>query len=136
MAMTATMHISRRTTSHHPLASLRARWAAYTQRRAQCAQAAYFQRLHDALPLDAPDRHDLDAPALEDAFARLAISHPDEVVESGMRTADHEQLLLAARDEWFRHAHPAPEHRWSPEERAAYDALMATVHRSRPGGAS
>ncbi|MFJ4365119.1 hypothetical protein ACIP4S_13305 [Streptomyces chartreusis] len=134
--MTATVHIGRRTTPHHPFASLRARWEAYTQRRTQRTQAAYFQRLHDTLPLDDPDRHDLDAPALEAAFAGLAISHPDEVAATTMRTADHEQLLLAARDEWFRHAHPAPEHRWSPEERAAYEALMATVHRSRPDGAS
>ncbi|MGW6911489.1 hypothetical protein [Streptomyces sp. NPDC054940] len=131
------LSIGRRTTSHHPLATLRARWASYTQRRTLRAQTAYFQRLHDALPLDDPDRHDLDAPALEAAFASLAISHPDEVAATAMRTADHEQLLLAARDEWFRHAHPAPEYRWSPEERTAYQMLMASVHRSHPtGGAS
>lgn len=133
----ATLHIARRTTPHHPLAALRAWWDALTLRHSRRAQAAYFERLHDTLPLDDPDRHALDSPALENAFALLAISHPDEVAATTMRAADHEQLLLAARDEWFRHAHPAPEHRWGPEERAAYHALMATVHRSHPsGGAS
>ncbi|MDX2749590.1 hypothetical protein PV413_03515 [Streptomyces scabiei] len=63
----ATLHIACRTTPHTPPVSLRDRWD------------AYFQRVHSALPLDAPDRHALDQPAVETAFARLAIDHPDTV---------------------------------------------------------
>lgn len=33
--------------------------------------------LHDRLPLDDRDRHDLDDPATERGFARLAAEHPE-----------------------------------------------------------
>lgn len=132
MAMTATMqHISRRTTPRQPRPTLRARWSAFVLRHSRHAQAAEFQRLHDALPLTAPERHDLDAPALEAAFARLAVDHPDRVTpaDGGLlaRDVDREQQLIATCDRWFREAHPGPEHRWHPMTVTSYQRLMADV---------
>ncbi|MFJ8348921.1 hypothetical protein ACIQ9J_21685 [Streptomyces sp. NPDC094153] len=128
--MTATMPIARRTTPHRPL-GLRARWDAFRLRHSRRAQAAEFQRLHDALPLGNPDRHALDAPALEDAFAALAADHPEAVtpVDGGTlaRDTNCEQLLLATCDAWFREAHPGPEHRWHPTTVASYQRLMDGV---------
>jgi hypothetical protein len=46
-------------------------------------EQTYFNRLHDRLPLDHPDRHTLEAPALEDAFAHLAAAHSDRVTPAG-----------------------------------------------------
>lgn len=140
MAMTATMHIGRRTTPHHPTAGLRARWDAFRLRYSRRTQTAYFAELHDTLPVASPDRHHLDAPALEDAFARLAADHPAAVtpVDGGGRVldADREQLLLAACDAWFRDVH-GPEHRWDPRTIAAYNRLMGDVRTCfHPGGAA
>jgi hypothetical protein len=137
--MTATAHIARRTTPHHPLAGLRACWDSFTLRHFRSVQTATFQQLHDTLPLDDPDRHDMEAPALEDAFARLAITHPEAVTPADggalARAADREQLLLAVCDRWFREAHPAPDHRWPPEVLAAHERLMADVRACfHPGG--
>lgn len=130
--MTATMHISRRTTPHHPH-SLRERWELFRLRHSRRAQNAYFGRLHDALPLLDPDRHALDSPALEGAFARLAADHPDAVACVGRapspRDLDREQLLVATCDRWFREAHPGPEHRWSSNTIASYQRLLADVRR-------
>ncbi|MFF3847990.1 hypothetical protein [Streptomyces sp. NPDC002328] len=136
--MTATMHIGRRTTGHHPH-RLRERWQAFRLRRSRRAQDAYFAELHDALPLHDPDRHALDAPALEAAFAQLAADHPDKVTpaDGGLaaRDADREVLLLAVCDRWFREAHAGPERRWQPSTRAAYERLMNDVHSCfHPGG--
>ncbi len=134
----ATMHISRRTTPRHPRTSLRERWNAFTLRHSRRTQAAYFAELHDALPLDDPDRHALDAPALEAAFAQLAADHPETTLTDRVqaaRDADRETLLLAVCDRWFRDAHAGPEHRWSPATLAAYNRLMADVHGCfHPGG--
>ncbi|MCI3277472.1 hypothetical protein [Streptomyces cylindrosporus] len=139
--MTATLHIGRRTTPHHPLTGLRARWETFQLKRSRRVQTATFQRLHDALPLDNMDRHALDAPALESAFADLAADHPDTVTPadggSAAREADREQLLIALRDHAFREAHPTPEHGWSPEVVAAHQRLIADVHACfHPGGDS
>ncbi|MFF0139739.1 hypothetical protein ACFYRN_25205 [Streptomyces sp. NPDC005227] len=135
--MTAPMHISRRTTSHHPLTALRARWGAAQLRYSRRIQTVTFQRLHDGLALDAPDRHDLEAPALERALQRLAIDHGDKVTPADGgdlgRDADREQLVLAACDTWFREIH-GPEHRWSPRLCSRYDRLMESVRDSFPGG--
>jgi hypothetical protein len=38
--------------------------------------------LHDSLPLTAPDRHDLEDPALIAAFRHQASDHPDAVKAS------------------------------------------------------
>jgi hypothetical protein len=131
MAMTATMHIGRRTTPHHPSTGLRAWWAAYRLRHSSRAQTVYFAQLHDALPLNDPDRHSLDAPALEAAFAKLAADHPEALTparaDHTVRDADREQLLLAVCDRWFRDAHAGPEHRWSPATVTAYERLMDDV---------
>lgn len=137
--MTATMHIGRRTTQHHPRTSLRERWSAFTLRHSRRAQAAYFAALHDALPLDDPDRHALDAPALESAFAQMAADHSDAVTPAdggqAARDAERETLLLAICDRWFRDAHAGPEHRWSPATIAAYQQLMDGVRSCfHPGG--
>lgn len=136
--MTATLHIGRRTTAHQPLARLRERWAAFALKHSRRAQAATFQRIHDALPLDDPDRHALDAPAMEAAFALLAADHPEAVTPADggamARSADHEQLLLATYDSWFREIH-GPEHSWSPRTLARYQRLMAGVRDCfHPGG--
>lgn len=132
--MTATMHIGRRTTNHR-LRTIRARWSDFRLRHFTSVQTVFFQQLHDSLPLDDPDRHAMEPPAIEDAFALLAVGSSQ--IASTMRAADHEQLLLAERDDWFRHAHPAPQHLWSAAEVTAYNQLMSTVHVSRhpaPGG--
>ncbi|MFJ9114430.1 hypothetical protein ACIRJO_02655 [Streptomyces sp. NPDC102394] len=128
--MTATMPIARRTTPHHPPAGLRQRWNAFRLKHSRRTQTAYFTQLHDALPLDDPDRHALDAPALEDAFAQLAADHPEAVtpVDGGLtaRDADREVLLLATCDAWFRDVH-GPEHRWNARTIANYNRLQADV---------
>ncbi|MFE6362920.1 hypothetical protein ACFVP3_23340 [Streptomyces sp. NPDC057806] len=126
--MTATMHISRRSTPHHPTAGLRARWESFRLRHSRRVQAETFQRLHDALPLDDPDRHALDAPALEAAFAQLAAANPHAVTPAApmVRDADREQQLLATCDAWFRDIH-GPEHRWDPRTIAAYNRLMTDI---------
>ncbi|MFK0172662.1 hypothetical protein ACIQU5_28085 [Streptomyces sp. NPDC090306] len=63
---------------------------------------AMFQALHDALPLDDADRHDMNPPALDAAFTALAADHPDRVTPSDggdtARDIDRQQLLLAAAD--------------------------------------
>jgi hypothetical protein len=138
MAMTATAHVARRTIPHHPLASLRERWNAFQLRHFRRVQIAYFTKLHDALPLDDPDRHALEAPAVEVAFALLAITHPGAVTPADggavARGADREQLLLATCDVWFRDVH-GPEHRWDPRTVAIYDRLLADVRGCfQPGG--
>jgi hypothetical protein len=140
MAMTVTLHIGRRITPQRPITGFRARWKAFTLRHSPRAQAAFFARLHDTLPLDDPDRHALDAPALEEAFARLAATHPEAVTPAdggtAAREADREQLLLATCDAWFRDAH-GPQHYWDPRTIAAYDQLMAGVRSCfHPGGES
>lgn len=126
--MTATMHIGRRTTPHH--LSLRERWGTFRLRHSRRAQNVYFDRLHDSLPLTNPDRHALDSPALEGAFAQLA-AHPAAVFvadcELAERDINREQLLVAACDRWFREAHPGPEHRWSPTTITSYQRLLADV---------
>ncbi|MET9158243.1 hypothetical protein ABZX56_10985 [Streptomyces parvulus] len=136
--MTAMTHISRRTTPHHPRATLRARWNGFALKHFRRTQAATFQQLHDALPLAAPERHDLEAPALEAAFMRLAVDHPKEVTPSdggpAARDADRETGLLAACDAWFRDTH-GPQHRWPPQTIAAYHRLMTEVREVfHPGG--
>ncbi|MET7477956.1 hypothetical protein ABZT17_26815 [Streptomyces sp. NPDC005648] len=135
--MTATVHIARRTTTR-PHLTLRERWDAFQLRHFRRVQTAAFQRLHDRLPLDDPDRHALDAPALEGAFAQLAIAHADRVTpaDGGIeaRDKDREVLLLATCDAWFRDLH-GPQHRWSARTIAAYQRLQDDVRRCfHPGG--
>ena len=43
------------------------------------AELAALRALHDRLPLSDPDRHDLDDPQLADAFAHLAMDHPENI---------------------------------------------------------
>lgn len=135
MAMTATAHIA--APHHNPLAALAGWLSSHLHRRprpaaavpvAEFVQALDVEALRLSLPLDDPDRHALENPAVEDAFAHLAIDHPYEVAVTSMRQTDREELLLAVCDEWFRHAHPAPEHRWSPQEIALYEQLLGSVH--------
>lgn len=138
--MTATMHIGRRTTQHHPLTALRARWDAFQLRHNRRVQTVTFQRLHDTLPLDDPDRYALESPALERALQRLAADHGDLVTptDGGVlaRDVDREQSLLAVCDVWFRDSH-GPEHSWDPRTLTSYDRLMADVRKAfHPGGAS
>lgn len=142
MAMTATAHIARRTTEHDDtlFAGLRKKLTAWGRRHSRRAQQAYFERLHDSLPLDDPDRYALEAPALERALQQLAVDHPDAVTPADggalARDTDREQLLLATCDAWFRDVH-GPEHRWSPRTITAYDQLLADVRSCfHPGGAS
>lgn len=130
--MTATLHISRRTTPHHtPLAALTG-WLTGRLRRRPAASlpdvaALDIEVLRLSLPLTDPDRHALEDPAVEDAFAHLAIDHPTEVAVSCMRDADRQTLLLGIVDDWFRHAHQAPEHRWPPQVVAEHKQLLACV---------
>ncbi|MGP4085440.1 hypothetical protein [Streptomyces sp. KR55] len=132
--MTATAHIARRTTPHHPLASLRARWEAFQLRHSRRALNAYFERVRLLRPVTDPHRHDWESPALEDAFAHLAADHPGQVAAASARDIDREQLLLAACDAWFRDVH-GPEHRWDPRTTATYNRLMADVRACfHPGG--
>lgn len=137
--MVATTHhiAARRTT---PLSGLRARWAAFTLKHSRRVQTVFFERLRTTLPVLDPDRHALDAPSLEDAFAHLASDHPDTVTPADggqpARNADHETLLLAVCDEWFRGAH-GPERSWSPQTLARYGRLLSSVStacRNWPGG--
>lgn len=131
MAMTATMHISRRTTPHHPITALRARWDTFRLRHSRRALDAYFEQARLARPVTDPHRHAWDSPALEDAFVRLAADHPEAVTPADGGTlahdADREQLLIAACDRWFREAHPGPEHRWHPMTVTSYQRLMDGV---------
>ncbi|MFI6248983.1 hypothetical protein [Streptomyces sp. NPDC051016] len=136
--MTATLHIGRRTTSHHPRTSLRQRWDAFRLRHFADVQTVTFGQLHDRLPLDDPDRYALEAPALEAAFARLAMDHPAAVTPAdggaAARDIDREQQLTALADAWFREI-VGPEHSWSPQTVARYARLMADVHSCfHPGG--
>ena len=135
--MAATMRVTaRRTTSHHPLHARLAAWLLPYSRR---AQTVYFERVRAALPVTNPDRHDLENPATEAAFARLAITHPDRVTPADggqpARLADHEQQLLALCDAWFRDSH-GPERSWSPQMITAYTKLLDSVHAYCSGGAS
>lgn len=129
--MTTTVHIGRRTTPHHPRTTLRQRWAAFQLRHSRRVQTLTFQRLHDRLPLDDPDRYCLEAPVLEAAFARLAVDHPTAVTPAdggvAARVVDREQQLVAVCDAWFREVH-GPEHGWSLRTIATYARLMADVH--------
>lgn len=146
--MTATLHIGRRTTPHHPLAAFTT-WLTRLlpgsgkkttgitpDTMAAFVEAMDIEALRLSLPLDDPDRHALENPAVEDAFAHLADACPVKAPAFSMRPADREELLLATCDAWFRHAHPAPEHRWSPDVRAEYELLLDSVRRCfHPGGA-
>ncbi|WAZ20233.1 hypothetical protein STRCI_001334 [Streptomyces cinnabarinus] len=131
--MTAPLHIGRRTTPHHPTTGLRERWNAFKLRYLRGTQNRYFAALHDSLPLDDPDRHHLEAPALEAAFANLAAANPHRVTPT-VRDADREQSLLATCDLWFRDIH-GPEHRWDPRTITAYNQLMGGIRTVfHPGG--
>lgn len=142
-----TLSIGRRTTPHHPLAAFTT-WltrllpgsgkkTAPEATVAAFVEAMDIEALRLSLPLDDPDRHDLENPAVEDAFAHLADACPAEAPTYRMRPADREALLLAACDAWFRHAHPAPQHRWSPDVRAEYELLLDSVRaHCHPGGES
>lgn len=44
---------------------------------------SYFKAVHDALPLDDPNRHMLESPAVEDAFARMAAAYDDGDTPAG-----------------------------------------------------
>ncbi|WP_435610931.1 hypothetical protein [Streptomyces sp. C10-9-1] len=122
--MTATAHLARRS-SHHPVRALLTTLLLPRSRR---VQARYFERLRTTLPLTDPDRHDLESPAAEAAFARLAVDHPDKVTPASgdQAAADRTQYLLAVCDVWFREAH-GPEHTWSPQTLAAYTRLLRAV---------
>ena len=128
--MTATLHVDRRTVPHHPLTALRQRWDTFQLRHFRRVQAATFQRLHDALPLDDAYRYAMESPALEAALQRLAVDHAEAVTPADggtvARDTDREQLLLAACDAWFRDIH-GPEHTWNPRVIASYDQLMDGV---------
>ncbi|HEY6116151.1 MAG TPA: hypothetical protein VI172_09355 [Candidatus Dormibacteraeota bacterium] len=141
MAMTATVHIGRRTTPHHPHTRLRDRWDAFALRHFRRTQVAFFAELHDALPLHDPDRHALEPLALEAAFADLAVAHPEAVTPAdggqAARDADRETLLLAVCDRWFREAHAGPQHRWAPDVIVAHQRLLDSVRGCfHPGGES
>ncbi|MGW7355144.1 hypothetical protein ACWGI0_00235 [Streptomyces sp. NPDC054802] len=126
-----THHVAGRTTSHHLLTTIRSGLAAWTLRHSRRAQAGYFERLRTSLPVLDPDRHALESPAVEDAFAHMAIAHPDKVTPAdggqAARSIDREQQLLAACDAWFREAH-GPERAWPPATIAAYNRLLDDVH--------
>jgi hypothetical protein len=137
MAMTATMHIGRRTT--HPITGLRARWDAFRLRHSRRALDTYFEQARLRRPVTDPHRHAWDNPALEDAFARLAADHPEACTPADggttARDADREQQLLAVCDRWFREAYAGPQHRWTPATVASYQRLMADVCSCfHPGG--
>ncbi|WP_327377956.1 hypothetical protein OG393_30765 [Streptomyces sp. NBC_01216] len=129
----ATAHrvAARRSTPHHhghsPLAVL-IRW---TLRHSRYAAHWYFEHLRTSLPVTDPDRHALESPALEDAFAHLAIEHPDLVTPAdggpAARQADRETVLLAACDAWFRACH-GPEQSWTPQTTCSYRRLLDDVH--------
>ncbi|MEU7403847.1 hypothetical protein [Streptomyces sp. NPDC044948] len=136
--MTAMMHISRRTTPHHPRPTWRARWEAFRLRHSRGALDAYFEQARLARPVTDPHRHAWENPALEDAFNRLAADHPEAVTPADggrqARDADRETTLLAACDTWFRDVH-GPEHRWQPMTVASYHRLMDGVRAAlHPGG--
>lgn len=116
---------------HHPLAAFTS-WLRARTRRSPGAQAPAptqvdLESLRQSLPLTDPHRHALEAPALEEAFANLAADHPVQVALASMRDADRQALLTAVVDDWFRHAHPAPMHRWPAAVRAEYDVLLGSV---------
>jgi len=137
--MTATMPISRRTTPHNtPLAAFTGWLTGRLRRRTPAVPdvaALDIEALRLSLPLDDPDRHALENPAVEDAFAHLAIDHPAAVAVSCMRDVDRETLLLAVVDDWFHHAHSAPQHSWPPDVVAQHALLMSSVRACfHPGG--
>ncbi|NUR04354.1 MAG: hypothetical protein HOY79_49975 [Streptomyces sp.] len=111
---------------HHPFAAFTA-WLRGFRRRSYGVPPADVEALRLSLPLNDPDRHALEAPALEDAFAHLAADHPAQVAVASMRDADRQELLLAIVDDWFRHAHPAPTHRWPAPVRAEHELLLDAV---------
>lgn len=123
---------------HHPLATLTAwlrgciRW-----RPAKGPTVVDFEAMRQHYPANHEQdyRHALEAPALEDAFAHLAIDHPAQVAVASMRDVDRQELLLAVVDDWFRHAHPAPTHRWPASVRAEHELLLGSVRACfRPAG--
>ena len=111
---------------HHPIAALTA-WLRGLRRRSYGSPAVDVEALRLSLPLNDPDRHTLEAPVLEDAFAHLAADHPVQVAVAAMRDVDRQELLLGIADDWFRHAHPAPTHRWSASVRAEHELLLGCV---------
>ncbi|MGC9540217.1 hypothetical protein [Streptomyces sp. UG1] len=128
----ATAHVA---ATHNPITEFTTWLAEHYRHRQRPAsvpdvQALDVEALRLSLPLDEPDRHLLEGPALEDAFTHLAIDHPKQVA------ADREQLLLALVDEAFRHVFPAPMHRWSPQERALYEQLLDSTRAHPVGGSS
>ncbi|MFF4548641.1 hypothetical protein ACFY1J_31150 [Streptomyces sp. NPDC001406] len=131
--MTAT-HIA---APHHPLAALTT-WLTehfHHRRPAEAGTPDGCEVLRLAFPPGHPYRQDLEAPALKGAFAQLAADHPTEVAVAAMRDADREELLLGIVDDWFRHAHAAPQHRWSPQEITLYEQLLGSVRACfRPAG--
>lgn len=139
--MVATVHVA---APHNPIAAFTTWLAEHFHHRktakgvAEFVQALDIEALRLSLPLDDPNRHALEIPALEDAFAHLAADHPTEVAVAAMRDADREELLLAIVDDWFRHAHAGPQHRWSPQEVALYEQLLGSVRECfhPAGGAS
>jgi hypothetical protein len=90
-----------------------------------------FRTLHDALPLDDADRHDMEPPALAAAFTALAADHPNAVTPAdggdAARDVDRLQLLLAFAD-----VQPADTHGYAPRLLAAHAHLGRTL----PGGAA
>ncbi|MCM1977179.1 hypothetical protein [Streptomyces sp. G1] len=119
--MTATKHISRRTTPPCPSTE-------------PAASDVDLEALRLSLPLDDPDRHALEDPAVEDAFAHLAIDHPVQVAVACMRAVDREQLLLTALDAWFLTVY-GPQQQWDAQTLALFDRLAADVRSAfRRGG--
>jgi hypothetical protein len=131
MAMVATTHHVAGTSHHTWLTTIRSGMTCWLLRHWRPAAATYFERLRTSLPVLDPNRHALENPAVEDAFARLAIAHPDRVTPAdggpAARSIDREQQLLAACDAWFREAH-GPERAWHPATITAYNRLLDDVH--------
>lgn len=122
--MAATTQPLVRRSSHHPVRTLLTRLLLPHSRR---VQDRYFEHLRTTLPAAAQDRHDLESPATEAAWARLAIDHPDKcTLVEPLPSRDREQQLLAACDGWFREAY-GPEPAWSAETVIAYGLLMGDV---------
>ncbi|MCX3059600.1 hypothetical protein [Streptomyces beihaiensis] len=76
--MTATTHIA----AHGPLTHVRTWWYDFRLKHSRRVQQVVFQRLHDSLPLDDPDRYAMEPPALEHALQHLVIDHPDAVTST------------------------------------------------------
>ncbi|MEV6791308.1 hypothetical protein AB0M87_04750 [Streptomyces sp. NPDC051320] len=129
--MTATTHIAaRRINRSQPKHRRDGRLTAFLLRHSRRVQARYFESMRQALPVADPFRHDLENRAYEDLFAHLAIDHPDLVTPAdggeAAAAADHQVLLLALCDEWFREAF-GPERTWSPQTIARYQRLQTIV---------